>query len=495
MNLHLNPSSPEDYQTFLKVKSLPRYSFVGRTAIVPDEYAKMLGIKQRKARGVAYDPLPSLFDYQRDISELSIRKRKFAVFARCGIGKSLIFLEFAKTAAREMPDKCILIISPLMVIKQTIAEAYRFYGESLPIKQLRAHELNAWLANGKGIGITNFEAMTEEIQPGRVGAIIIDEASMLKSHYGKWGQQIIRLGKGLDWKLSLTGTPAPNDRIEYANQAVFLDRYPTINSFLARFFVNRGETQNRWELKPHALEPFYRSLSDWCIFLTNPGTYGWKDNCHTIPPIHVHIEDVMLTNHQRNMVMDNTGMLFAGQSVGGIVSRIKMSRIAKGHDGKNQIETLKPAYIRDRIASWPDESTLVWCIYNDEQERMTAAIPGAQSIDGNTEEDERERIVEDFKSKRLHTLVSKSKCLGFGLNLQVCTRMVFSGLMDSYEMFHQCVSRANRIGAEKDLNVHIPITEVERPMVETVLKKAKRVDEETEEQERIFKQNAKGILP
>ena len=75
---------------------------------------------------------------------------------------------------------------------------------------------------------------------------------MLKSHYGQWGQRLIELGRGLSWKLGETGTPAPNDRIEYANHAVFLDQYPTVNSFLARFFVNRGQTNERWELKPHA---------------------------------------------------------------------------------------------------------------------------------------------------------------------------------------------------------------------------------------------------
>jgi hypothetical protein len=56
------------------------------------------------------------------------------------------------------------------------------------------------------------------------------------------GADVHRLGRGLDWKLALTGTPAPNDRIEYANHAVFLDHFPTVNSFLARFFVNRGQT-------------------------------------------------------------------------------------------------------------------------------------------------------------------------------------------------------------------------------------------------------------
>ena len=45
-----------------------------------------------------YVPIPGLFDYQRDIAALAIRKRKFAVFADCGLGKTLILLEFARHA-------------------------------------------------------------------------------------------------------------------------------------------------------------------------------------------------------------------------------------------------------------------------------------------------------------------------------------------------------------------------------------------------------------
>lgn len=78
--------------------------------------------------------------------------------------------------------------------------------------------------------------------------------------------------------------------------------------------------------------------------------------------------------------------------------------------------------------------------------------------------------------------------MGFGLNLQRCTRMVFSTLQDSYEDFAQCIARANRIGSTLPLNVHAPITDIERPMLETVLRKAKMVDDDTKEQERIFKE-------
>lgn len=802
MLVDFDTASMASYRQFLKLKRLPVYSWNGATAVIPDEYsAAMSGEVEAPEVEREYKPSKYLFDYQRDVAAMAIRKQKFAVFAECGLGKTAILLEFARHALVSVAaTDGILIVSPLMVIPQTISEANRFYPK-LKIKQIAAADLQAWLNKpDKGtIGITNYEAIREGLTQGKMQGLILDEcfprgtlvdiasqtaaftqkriedilpgdmirnasgidhvvklkkrkvshavavyagtkiisspnhpfftqrgwvgaqdlepgdsilstraamrmvrsgvspkgykgdcevlrsilfsemadvaadprsegayggsaskkrsseeplvcsgersgecttqedfgvesdveagcsaegvqdpkgheaqtfrawwewdrlnataedlagctwsdvgggiclvsgpttagisntlqarlsesrfkscyrsgwrvsllpqeagceedgngdfirvdgieilepghpelerlrdasgelyfydleaerhpsfsvsgllvhnSSMLKSHYGAWGLRLIDLGRGLKWKLCLTGTPAPNDRIEYANHSIFLDHKKTTNEFLARYFVNRGETQNRWEIKPHALRPFYRDLSHWCIFLSNPATYGWKDNCETIPPIKVHIDHIDLTTEQRSASQKLTGTMFVN-NMGGIGERGKLSQLAKGKGG---VATNKPEFIRNMVDSWPDESTIIWCHYNDEQESMERVFPDAVSISGDTPHEKRLQGVEDFKAGRKRVLISKPRILGFGLNLQIATRQVFSGLQDSYEEFHQAVKRSNRVGSTRPLNVHIPVTELEEPMIANVLRKADRVQKDTEEQEAIFK--------
>lgn len=488
MKVAINTSDLKHYDLFLRIKSLPRYSFAGGFADVPDEYAASLGLAKPTAPAKPYKPLPCMFDYQRGIADMAIRKRKFAAFADCGLGKTLILLDFARHVFEEQGGR-VLIVSPLMVVDQTVAEAKKFYGNGLTVTRVRANHLAEWMRTGYGIAITNYDAITDDLPQSELSGLILDESSMLKSHYGAWGSRLIEMGRGVPYKLCLTGTPAPNDRIEYANHAVFLDAFPNVNSFLARFFVNRGQTQDRWELKPWALGPFYRALSDWCIFVSRPQTYGWKDGGENLPPINVHIHDVRLSDDQRDAAQEVTGSLFVTES-GGIGTRAKIARIGKGfHDGK-EIASGKMKAMVDLIRSWPEESTIVWCKYNAEQEAVHAAIKGSASIDGSTDEDDRRQIIDDFKAGRIRVLVTKPKILGFGLNLQIATRQVFSTLQDSYEEYYQAVKRSNRYGSTRPLNVHIPVTELEWPMVQTVLRKADRVQADTEAQEAIFREHA-----
>ena len=84
MKILLDTKSVTDYQTFLKIKSLPKFSFVGRMAEFPDEYAATLGLAAESSTEIEYNPLPFLFDYQRDIAAMALRKKKFAVFADPG---------------------------------------------------------------------------------------------------------------------------------------------------------------------------------------------------------------------------------------------------------------------------------------------------------------------------------------------------------------------------------------------------------------------------
>jgi superfamily II DNA or RNA helicase len=135
-------------------------------------------------------------------------------------------------------------------------------------------------------------------------------------------------------------------------------------------------------------------------------------------------------------------------------------------------------------------STIIWCLYNEEQRILEETLPDAASIKGSTSDAKRQELIRDFKAGKTKVLISKPKILGFGLNLQIATRQIFSGLQDSYESYYQAVKRSNRIGSKFPLNVHIPMTDLEEPMIRNVMRKSRMVQQDTEEQERMFRNAA-----
>jgi hypothetical protein len=89
-------------------------------------------------------------------------------------------------------------------------------------------------AIGSTIAIVNYEKFNPE--KGKTGkdaaipevrhlaGVILDESSRLAMGGGKQKWVIIQSTKGIPYKLSCTATPAPNDTMEFASQASFLER-------------------------------------------------------------------------------------------------------------------------------------------------------------------------------------------------------------------------------------------------------------------------------
>jgi superfamily II DNA or RNA helicase len=109
----------------------------------------MLASKQliQKPCGIDADPggvNAKLFPFQRDFVRWALRKGRSAIFADTGLGKTLMQIEWAR-----MVGGRVLIVSPLAVAEQTVAE-----GEKIGV---RVHYARRGEDAGPGVTITNYE--------------------------------------------------------------------------------------------------------------------------------------------------------------------------------------------------------------------------------------------------------------------------------------------------------------------------------------------------
>jgi len=91
-------------------------------------YDDFIAQKMRTIPKSGFTPLGfnrHLFDFQKFIVDRALRSGRYAVFADCGLGKTLMQLDWARQIVDHTGGR-VLILAPLAVTYQTIEEAAKF---------------------------------------------------------------------------------------------------------------------------------------------------------------------------------------------------------------------------------------------------------------------------------------------------------------------------------------------------------------------------------
>lgn len=388
----------------------------------------------------------ALFPFQRDITSWALRRGRAAIFAGTGLGKSFMELAWGQAIAGETGGM-VLLLAPLAVSAQMLREAEKF---GVPARIARTQADCA-----PGVNITNYQKL-EHFDLSRFVGVILDEASILKSTDGHYKAMLIAECAKVPFRLSATATPAPNDFMELGNQAEFLG-VMSHTDMLATFFAHDGGETQKWRLKGHAENEFWRWMASWSVMLRKPSDLGYDDAGYNLPPLN-------RLQHVVESDTPTTGMLFA------LPAETMQERIGARRD-------TVAARVAKAVAITPTDRPFVWwCNLNAESEALAKAIPGAVETKGSDSEDVQERKLLDFVEGRTRVLVTKSKVAGFGLNFQHCADCGFVGLNDSFEQVYQAVRRFWRFGQTKPVNAHFISAEVEGAVMANLARKEADAD-------------------
>ncbi len=505
----------QSYDLFLRCKRLPEFNLNydyerdRYTISAPARFAAVIGVESSQTAAGALAMPDFLFEHQREILRLALDAKRFAVWSDCGTGKTLIELEYARQVAHITGGR-ILIITLNEIVEQTLEESSRFYGDSLTIHHIHSRaEMRRWCRDGPGqIAITNYEKMNPDDEGQIVNelrylaGLVLDESSRLKAGGGKQKWALIKSSRGIPYKLSATATPAPNDVIEFASQASFLERMRNENEIIWTFFARDPDTQE-WTVKRHARKAFFEWMCAWSIYLRDPRRYGWSTDMELPPEPEILRHEISPTNAQldaqRAWNVTNEGQIaLFGDKSQGIVGRSKLSQIAKGFVYEKakprRIESAKPDAVARLIA---DEraaglQVLVWTVFDEESEIIAERLREISFDDfdvlsGSVSKPKRQPILDRFRRGELSVLISKASLLGYGMNFQNCGSMIFSGWNDSFESFYQAIRRAVRYGQKRAVRIHLPfIPELEGAMLDNIFRKEAHFEQSIKEQEESY---------
>ena len=390
----------------------------------------------------------NLFEYQKDLVYLALKKGKFALFAMTGTGKTAMQCEWANQV-NLYTKKPVLILCPLSVANQTVNEAKTIL--NLDIKLCEDNEDVT-----SGVNITNYEKL-HKFDLSVFSGVVLDESSILKNFTGKVRNQIIEGFNTTQYKLACSATPAPNDFVELGNHVEFLNVCRS-QEMLSMFFINDVVGEGKWRLKKHAECKYWEWVAKFSAVFTKPSDIGYtieEDKKYQLPKKHT-FEHIV---HSK----PSEGSLFVLEA-----NDLNERRQARRD---SLIERCK---ITADLVNNSDDIWLVWCDLNDESKLLKELIKDSIEVKGADTENHKITSAINFAAGKIKCLIAKPSMFGMGLNFQCCHNMAFTGLSDSFEQVFQATRRCYRFGQKNDVNVHIVISEAEGNVMKNQLRKEKQ---------------------
>lgn len=422
-------------------------------------YAEFLQAKSQSDSMSGFDPvwMPDfLFDFQSSMTEWAIRKGRAALFEDCGLGKTLQQLVWASNVVRKT-NRPVLLLTPLAVCYQTVAEAGKFGIETYLAREAPAVPIRP------GIYVTNYERL-HYFNPEDFAGVVCDESSILKNFDGRRKTEITAFMRKMEYRLLCTATAAPNDYIELGTSSEALGEMGHMD-MLNRFFKNdqnnsatgrmRGEVI-KWRFKGHAETAFWRWVCSWARAIRKPSDIGFDDARFALP-------ELTETQHLVSPRSIADGFLFALPAVG-----LKEQRDERKRTVAERCEKTA-ALVRT------GKQALVWCHLNEEGDLLEKLIPDAIQVSGRDSDDAKEEKLMAFADNKSRVLITKPKIGAWGLNFQNCNHVTFFP-SHSFEQYYQCIRRCWRFGQKLPVQVDITTTEGEQDIMKNLQRKAKAAE-------------------
>ena len=423
------------------------------------KYEDFLKTKQKTHITSGFDILASdlnsnMFEFQKFIVSRALKAGKYAIFADCGLGKTLMQLEWAYQVTKNT-NKRVLILAPLVVVEQTKREASKF---NISIDYVDAD---------------NYEQL-DNIDSYSYGGVVLDESSILKNFEGATKNLIIQKFKDTPYKLACTATPSPNDPMELGNHSEFLD-VMTRNEMLAMYFVHDGGETAKWRLKGHAIKLFYQFIGTWAIMLNKPQDIGFKMDGYDLPTLNL-IEKQIKTPNRENGQLFNDAIISATN----FNHELRLTKELR----LNEVVSI----VNSRL----DENFIIWVKQNEEGELLRKLIPDAIEVKGSdTNEWKKEKLL-GFANNEFRILITKTKIASFGMNFQNCRNQIFASLDFSFEGLYQAIRRSYRFGQKNEVNIYLITTDTMANVKQAIDTKQKQFEIMQDEMAKAINLNLDG---
>ena len=440
-----------------------------------DFLAQKIDIAPQSGIEVNEDELNSVLKPHQKTSVLwALAGGKRALFARFGLGKTVMQLEWCRLVQKHVGGKA-LIVLPLNVKREFTDDAENLLGIPGPVYVRTMAE--AEVADAP-ILMTNYERVRDgDIDPRQFTAVSLDEAATLRSFGSKTYQVFLDKFKGIPYKLVNTATPSPNRYKELIHYAGFLEIMDT-GQALTRFFKRDSTKANNLTIYPGREKEFWLWCASWGLFLQKPSDLGFSDDGYSLPPLDIRL-------HKLDVDLADAGCDKDGQ-----LKLVRDAAFGLRDAAREKRESIdaRVAEAKRIIDSDPDANFVVWHDLEAERAAILKEIPEAVDIHGTMDVEKREQRVEDFAYGRTRIFATKKSLSGSGCNFQrYCHRAIFLGIDYEFNDFIQAIHRIYRFLQSQPVIIDIIYMDSESEILRALKQKWKQYNELTDTMEKIIR--------
>ena len=426
----------------------------------------------------------NLYQHQKDGIQFIIDNGGIgALYWEMGLGKTLGALSIYQHYRASEPHLKLLVICPISLIEGAWGEDIKKFTE---FTYINLHN-NLRIDPKIDIYLINFEAFVgkKHIYVSQIAKefplmCVIDESSKIKSHSAITTKRILATRNFYKYRIVMSGTPAPNNEMEYWPQMAFLRPALLPDNFYKfrniYFCLQRGkQVMTGQMMSRQAAREIFSSGWKYGILpnkkqelikkISLVSHWAKKIDCLDLPEQVDEFRKVEMTLLQRKAYkeMERDCLTYIQDSA--VVAQVALTKIIKLRQitssfalGEKFVEIPGCPKTKELIAVLEEagpQQVIIWCNFHAEIYKLKTLL-GDKAVTLYGETKDKQEPIDSFKNGNKQYLIAHPRSAAYGLTFVNCSLMIFFSLDYSYETYEQARSRTHRMGqVNKCVYVHL----------------------------------------